>query len=69
MALGNRTLIKDHKAKKSYQCVICGSPITEDEHYQKATAQVDGRYLTRVYCIMEDWGPIHADMKKAKLQL
>ena len=68
MALGNRTLIKDHKAKKEYICVICDSPITEGEHYQKATTQVDGRYLTRVYCIMESWKDIHADMREAKLK-
>ena len=66
---GNRTLIKEHRAKKEYQCVICDSPIQEGEHYQKATAQADGKFITRIYCIVESWKDIHADVREAKLKL
>ena len=66
MTLGNRTIIKTHKAKKSYRCAICDDMIESGEHYQKASGQKDGKFISENFCILESWKDIHAYMRKVK---
>jgi len=69
MTLGNRTIIKTHKAKKHYRCAICDCLIESGEHYQKASSMKNGIFIAREFCILESWKDIHAHMKKVKEDL
>ena len=66
MPLGNRTIIKTPKAQKPYECELCHGPIEQGEHYQRATAQKDGKILSLICCITHSWKEIHAVMKERK---
>lgn len=69
MSLGNRTIIKTHKAKKNYRCSICDCMIESGEHYQKASGQKEGKFFASNFCILERWKDIHEYMRKVRENL
>ena len=68
MRIGKRTVIKTPKAAKQYVCALCGDLIEKGEHYQRATAAHEGRYLSIVACILHQWRELHERMRELKEQ-
>ena len=66
MGIGNRIHIRNIKANKDHQCDMCGDRLAAGEHYTRAHAQKDGKFITRKYCITHPWKIINADMREAR---
>lgn len=61
--MGRRIALKSQLSRKEHECDLCHATISKGEHYTRATAQKDGKFITGKYCCGEPWADVTADMR------
>lgn len=65
-SMGKRIFLKQQLSRKEHECDMCHARIGKGEHYVRATAQKEGKFITGKYCCGEDWSEINKDMRRRR---